>query len=62
MNLREGLPDLATTTVANMTAPVLLAVADRLYSDAAPSTLICSGLLPGEGDRVRVTELAVERQ
>jgi len=29
-NLREGLPELATTTVANMTAPVLRVVAEQL--------------------------------
>ena len=33
VNLREGLPDLAPTVVANMTAPVLQAVAGQLASD-----------------------------
>ncbi len=33
-NLREGLPDLAPTVVANLTAPVLKAVASQLASDS----------------------------
>jgi ribosomal protein L11 methyltransferase len=47
-NLREGLPDLAPTVVANLTAPVLNEVADQL----ANSTLVCSGLLPSELDEI----------
>ena len=47
-NLRESLPDLAPTTVANMTAPVLRDVAALI--DEAPRTLILSGLLPAELD------------
>jgi ribosomal protein L11 methyltransferase len=47
-NLREQVPDLAPTVVANMTAPVLKAVADQLMS--VPTTLVCSGLLPPELD------------
>ncbi|HEY2716064.1 MAG TPA: 50S ribosomal protein L11 methyltransferase [Solirubrobacterales bacterium] len=50
MNLRERLPELAPTVVANMTAPVLAAVAVLLDPASAPATLICSGLLPGELD------------
>jgi ribosomal protein L11 methyltransferase len=50
INLRERLPDLAPTVLANMTSPILLAVAMQL--DAAPRTLVCSGLLPGELDDV----------
>jgi ribosomal protein L11 methyltransferase len=55
LNLREGLPPLAPTVVANLTAPVLKAVATQLASDSgspppAPSTLVCSGLLPSELD------------
>jgi len=50
VNLRERLPDLAPTVVANMTAPILLAVAERL--DAAPARLVCSGILPAELDEV----------
>jgi ribosomal protein L11 methyltransferase len=68
-NLREGLPELARTTVANMTAPVLKVVAERLVGGGGrggvprslpavapgnpsptPSTMVCSGLLPGELD------------
>ncbi len=49
-NLRQGLPELEPTVVANLTAPVLAAVAERLSGDSAPQTLICSGLLPEECD------------
>jgi ribosomal protein L11 methyltransferase len=50
VNLRERLPDLAPTVVANMTAPVLAAVAKLLAADSAPATMVCSGLLPAELD------------
>ena len=50
MNLRERLPDLAPTVVANMTSPILKAVAAR--SAEAPATLVCSGILPAELDEV----------
>ena len=50
VNLRERLPPLAPTVVANMTAPVLAAVARLVDPDDAPRTLVCSGLLPGELD------------
>lgn len=50
MNLRERLPELAPTVVANMTSPILKAVAAQLTE--APETLICSGLLLGEQDEV----------
>lgn len=72
MNLREALPDLAPTVVANMTAPILKSVATQLAERVrsrgrsprtlpavcptgpppAPTTLICSGLMPGEQDEV----------
>lgn len=72
MNLREQLPELAPTVVANMTAPILNAVASQLMTlvesrgitrrslpnlategnPPAPTTLVCSGLLPGELDDV----------
>jgi ribosomal protein L11 methyltransferase len=72
MNLRESLPPLAPTVVANMTAPILQAVAAQLLNEIgsagdprrslpavatasvtrAPTTLICSGLLPTELDPV----------
>ncbi len=48
VNLRERLPELAPTVVANMTAPILAAVAAQL--DGSPTTLVCSGLLPAELD------------
>jgi ribosomal protein L11 methyltransferase len=56
-NLREGLPDLAPTVVANLTAPVLKEIAAQLVGDGgtphpAPATLVCSGLLPSELDDV----------
>jgi ribosomal protein L11 methyltransferase len=51
-NLRERLPELPATVVANMTAPVLEAVADQLDRGRAPHTLVCSGLLPSELNRV----------
>jgi ribosomal protein L11 methyltransferase len=50
INLRESLPSLAPTVVANMTAPILKAVAAQLSE--APGELVCSGLLPGEQDDV----------
>ncbi len=48
MNLRENLPNLASTVVANMTAPILRAVAGQITK--APQVLICSGLLLSEQD------------
>jgi ribosomal protein L11 methyltransferase len=50
-NLREGLPKLAPTVVANLTAPILRVVAGFL-GVGAPTTLVLSGLLPGELDEV----------
>jgi ribosomal protein L11 methyltransferase len=52
-NLRERLPELAPTVVANMTAPILLAVAEQMERGGrAPEAVVCSGLLPGEVDAV----------
>ena len=51
-NLREGLPELTSTVVANLTAPVLSVVAAQLATPAIPDTLVCSGLLPTELDEV----------
>lgn len=48
VNLREKLPDLGQTVVANLTAPVLKAVSEQLASDSPPTVLVCSGLLPAE--------------
>src|SRR4051794_10773396 len=71
LNLREQLPPLAPTVVANMTAPILTAVASQLATvdgsrgrvagrspllsadpPPAPTTAICSGILPAELDEV----------
>jgi ribosomal protein L11 methyltransferase len=51
-NLRDGLPGLAPTVVANLTSPVLKAIAAQLRSDSTPRALVCSGLLPSELDEV----------
>jgi ribosomal protein L11 methyltransferase len=62
-DLRQSLPPLAATTVANLTAPVLREVASQLMGapdDAvaptspppAPTTMVLSGLLPAELDEV----------
>jgi ribosomal protein L11 methyltransferase len=48
VNLRERLPELAPTVVANMTSPILKAVAGQL--ERPPATFLCSGLLPSELD------------
>ncbi len=50
VNLREHLPELAPTVVANLTAPILLALAAQL--GRPPAFLVCSGLLPTELDEV----------
>ncbi len=54
-NLRESLPPLARTCVANMTSPILKSIAGNLPSEPAPGcprTLVLSGILPGELDEV----------
>lgn len=50
VNLRERLPALAPVVVANMTAPILRAVAGQLREP--PAVLVCSGILPAELDEV----------
>jgi ribosomal protein L11 methyltransferase len=50
-NLRETLPDLAPTCVANLTSPILKAIAGRLGPDL-PALLILSGILPNELEEV----------
>jgi hypothetical protein len=50
VNLRQELPPLASTVVANLTAPLLAEVAARL--PAPPGRLVCSGALVAEGDGV----------
>jgi ribosomal protein L11 methyltransferase len=57
MNLRERLPELAPTVVANMTSPILSAVAAQIVMP--PQTLVCSGLLPHELDATAATFAAV---
>ncbi len=53
VNLREEAAPAASTVVANLTAPVLLAVAEALLRDPVEiDALICSGLLEGEADEV----------
>jgi len=52
VSLRERLPALAPTAVANLTAPILRAVAAQLDESTVPETLVCSGLLPPELDEV----------
>lgn len=51
-NLRETLPPLPPAVVANMTAPILRAVAEQLANAPAPQTLVLSGLLPTELDDI----------
>lgn len=50
INLREAPAPSAPTVVANLTAPLLHAVAERLGE--VPRTLVCSGLLASEADEV----------
>jgi ribosomal protein L11 methyltransferase len=52
IDLKAGLPVLAPTTVANLTAPLLEIVAAGMSRENLPETLICSGLLATEYDRV----------
>jgi ribosomal protein L11 methyltransferase len=55
LNLREEVPPHAPIVVANLTAPLLLPLAARMAdgSIATPATLVLSGLLQTEADRVR---------
>ncbi len=52
VNLRETLPPLAPTLVANLTAPLLKEVAARIGEAETPRRMVCSGLLAGEADDV----------
>jgi ribosomal protein L11 methyltransferase len=54
VNLRERAPPLAPTVTANLTAPVLGTIAERLAVDdrGDPRTMICSGVLASEVDEV----------
>jgi ribosomal protein L11 methyltransferase len=52
-NLREDLPGLVPTVVANMTAPILREIAGKPVGDRGRvRTLVLSGLLPGELDEI----------
>ena len=51
-DLRQGLPDLAATVVANLTAPLLEMVAAQIPAGNRPRTVVCSGLLASERERV----------
>lgn len=51
-DLKTGLPELGATVVANLTAPLLEAVAARMTTDIRPERMICSGLLETERERV----------
>ena len=51
-DLRAGLPGLAPTVVANLTAPLLEMVAGQMTPGNRPTTLVCSGLLETERERV----------
>jgi ribosomal protein L11 methyltransferase len=66
VNLREQPTPAAPVIVANLTAPLLETVAERL--EARPRTLVCSGLLATEIERVSAAmanaglEVASERR
>jgi ribosomal protein L11 methyltransferase len=54
VNLREEAPPVSPTVTANLTAPVLGPIAERLAREGIepPTTLICSGLLAPEADEI----------
>jgi ribosomal protein L11 methyltransferase len=52
VNLREQLPPMAETAVANLTAPLLAHVAAGIEGRELPRRLVCSGLLGSEADEV----------
>lgn len=51
-DLKTGLPELAPTVVGNLTAPLLEMVAAGMTPENRPQTLVCSGLLDRERERV----------
>jgi ribosomal protein L11 methyltransferase len=55
LNLREEVPPHAPIVVANLTAPLLLPLAERMADGSipTPATMVVSGLLQTETDRVR---------
>jgi ribosomal protein L11 methyltransferase len=53
VDVRETMPPSADTVVANLTAPLLGAVAARIWeAPSLPSRLVCSGMLASESDVV----------
>ncbi|MEX0620978.1 MAG: 50S ribosomal protein L11 methyltransferase [Solirubrobacterales bacterium] len=52
LDLKQGLPQLAATVVANLTAPLLEMVASQMAPENRPARLVCSGLLETERERV----------
>lgn len=52
LNLREQAPPAAELWLANLTAPLLLSVAESVANEPFPRALIVSGLLRSERDRV----------
>ena len=55
VNLREERPPAAPTVSANLTAPLLLPLAGRMAAGEIdrPTTMVVSGLLTTEAERVR---------
>lgn len=55
VNLREAVPPAAPTVVANLTAPLVLELAGRMSRGeiGRPETMVLSGILIAEADRVR---------
>jgi ribosomal protein L11 methyltransferase len=58
-NLREGLPELAPTTVANMTAPVLRVVAEQLSGEESPGMVSRSLPAVAPGDHPRALQTLI---
>ena len=56
-NLREAVPPPAATVTANLTAPLLIPLAERMAAGAiaVPGRMVLSGLLGTERDRVAAT-------
>jgi ribosomal protein L11 methyltransferase len=52
VNLREELPPIPDTAVANLTAPLLAHIAAGIQGGEPPRRLVCSGLLATEADEV----------
>ena len=52
VNLRQELPQLAPTVVANLTAPLLRHAASGLEGRELPARLVCSGVLASEVEEV----------